>query len=109
MRRPLVLLIALALAAPAGARPYLPKPARGFQMKVSPFTVHPGEDLEVCEYRRLPNRKAIDVEGFRLRMPPGAHHFVVWSYTGGISDDAAFPQGPVPSVGCAGISPDATM
>ena len=98
--------LVLALAAGAAAKPYLRKPKRGFQMRVGEFTVQPGEDLEVCEYRRLPNRKPVDVSGFDLRMPPGAHHFVIWAYGGNVEDDARFPPGPVESVGCTGVSPD---
>ncbi|HEV7735232.1 MAG TPA: hypothetical protein VGR62_23880 [Candidatus Binatia bacterium] len=98
--------LVLALAVPASAKPYLKKPRHGFQMRVGEFTVQPGEDLEVCEYRRTPNRKAVDVTGFELRMPPGAHHFVVWAYGGERQDDAAFPADVVESVGCTGVSPD---
>lgn len=29
----------------------------------------------MCDYQRLPNAKPVDVAGFQLRMPPGAHHF----------------------------------
>jgi hypothetical protein len=75
-------------------------------MRATTFTVQPGQDLEVCEYRRLPNAKPMAVNGFKLRMPPEAHHFVIWSYGGNLTDDSRFPQGPVRSVGCAGASPD---
>jgi hypothetical protein len=107
MRTALAVGLFLALAAPATAR-HLKKPApgHGFQMRTSKFVVHPGEDLEVCEYRRLPNRKAMDVNAFELRMPPEAHHFVVWSYGGSLTDDSKFPHGPVESVGCSGVPPD---
>jgi len=37
-----------------------------------------------------------------VRMPPGAHHFAVWTYGGSITDDSKFKQGPVESIGCAG-------
>jgi len=106
MRMIVSLGLVLALAAGATAKPSLRKPKRGFQMRVGEFTVQPGEDLEMCEYRRLPNRKPVDVQGFDLRMPEGAHHFVVWAYGGNTQDDARFPQGPVESVGCTGVSPD---
>ena len=105
MRTALGLLLALTVTA-AEAKPFLPKPKQGFQVKVGEFSVQPAQDLEVCEYRRLPNRKAMDVDGFKLRMPEGAHHFVIWSYSGDITDDSRFPQGPVESVGCTGVSPD---
>jgi len=106
MRTAIAAGLLLALSAPADARPYLKKPRHGFQMRTSEFTVQPGQDLEVCEYRRLPNRRPMDVDGFQLRMPPEAHHFVIWSYGGNLTDDSRFPPGPVPSVGCSGVSPD---
>ena len=106
MRTLVVASLALACTLPAAAGTRLPKPPHGFQMKAGTFTVQPQEDLEVCEYRRLPNKKAMDVTGMRLIMPPGAHHFVIWAYGGNITDDSRFPKGPVDSVGCTGVSPD---
>ncbi len=100
----LVTLLAL-FSVGAGART-LRKPRHGFQAKTAKFTVAAGQDREVCEYRRLPNKRAIDVNAFRLSMPPEAHHFVIWSYGGTITDDSRFPDHPVDSVGCAGIAPD---
>src|SRR5262249_53527012 len=107
MARLTLLLLALTLPAFA-ASPTLKKPrkSRGFQMSVSPYTVGPNQDLEVCEYRRLPNNHPMDISAFKLSMPPGAHHFVIWLYSGSITDDSAFPQGPVPSLGCTGLAPD---
>lgn len=104
MRILLVLGLAIVLATSAAAGK-LRKPKRGFQMRAGTLTVQPGQDLEWCEYRRLPNRKAIDVNGFELRMPAGAHHFVIWGYGGGEENDAAFPQGPIESVACTGLGP----
>ena len=106
MRVAIPLAVLLALAHSVDAKVHLAKPKHGFQQRVAPFTVHPGEDLEVCEYRRLPNAKPMDVSGFKLRMPTGAHHFVIWRYGGDVHDDSEFPPGPVPSVGCTGVSPD---
>jgi hypothetical protein len=107
MRSLVALAIALALVLPANARPRLKKPPakQGFQTRVGEYSIAPGEDLEVCEYRRLPNAKPMDVQRFKLRMPLGAHHFAVWTYGGDVTDDGAFPSGPVPSVGCVGIAP----
>jgi len=73
---------------------------------VGKWVIEPLQDVEVCEYRRLPNRKPMDVAGFELRMPPGAHHFALWGYGGSVQDDAAFPKGVVESVGCNGIARD---
>jgi len=101
------LCLALPLTTAAGARTLKRPPhARGFQTRVGTYTIEPGQDLEVCEYRRLSNPQAIDVARFKLAMPEGAHHFAVWTYGGKITDDSKFPQGPVPSIGCTGVSPD---
>jgi hypothetical protein len=105
MRASLTCGLLLALLATADSAT-LRKPRQGFQAKTAPFTVAAGQDREVCEYRRLPNKHDIDVNGFRLSMPPEAHHFVIWSYGGTITDDGRFPDHPVDSVGCAGIGPD---
>jgi hypothetical protein len=106
MRSFSLLVLVTAFAATAAARPYLAKPKHGFQMRVGAYTIAPGEDLEMCEYRRLPIKKAMDVSEFTLRMPPGAHHFVMWGYGGKLTDDDAFRRGPFESVGCSGAAPD---
>lgn len=53
-----------------------------------------------------PIEKPMDVTGFELRMPAGAHHFVIWAYGGKLQNDDAFPKGVVPSVACSGLAPD---
>jgi copper type II ascorbate-dependent monooxygenase-like protein len=108
MKTHVALLCLLAFVAPARAVPYLRKPApgHGFQTRIDPYTVEPGQDLEVCEYRRLANGKTAYVSRFKLRMPLGAHHFALWRYGGAITDDSKFPSGPVPSIGCVGVAPD---
>jgi hypothetical protein len=100
----LALVLLVAFAADTSAR--LRKPKRGFQMRVGAYTIRPGEDLEMCEYRRLPIAKPMDVAAFKLRMPAGAHHFAMWRYGGALTDDARFRQDPFESVGCAGAAPD---
>src|SRR4029450_748706 len=104
---PLALLVlAMAVATSVDAGTHLKKPSRGFQMRVGAYTIEPGEDLEMCEYRRLPIKKAMDVTSFTLRMPPGAHHFAMWGYGGALTDDARFRQGPFESIGCSGAAPE---
>lgn len=106
MRRlALPLILPLLAAVAAEAKPYLRKPKRGLQMRAAPYSVGPGEDREWCEYRRVPIKKPMDVTGFKVRMPLGAHHFVVWGYAGTEQDDSKFPRGPVESVGCTGLGP----
>lgn len=108
MRVALSVLLVLAVLMPAegASRLKKPRPGRGFQARVGEYTIGAGQDIEMCEYRRLPNAKAIDVARFRIRMPPGAHHFAVWTYGGKITDDSKFPSGPVENVGCVGVAPD---
>jgi hypothetical protein len=106
VRSAVVVGLILLVAAPAVARTHLRKPRQGFQMRVGAYTIAPGEDLEVCEYRRLPITRPVDVAAFKLRMPAGAHHFVLWGYGGTTQDDGRFPVGPVPSVGCTGLVRD---
>jgi hypothetical protein len=102
----LALLSTIIIAAPAAAgSAKLRKPKRGFQMRSTPVVIPPGEDQEWCEYRRLPNKKEMDAQGFELRMPAGAHHFVLWAYNGNVTDDSQFPDQPVPVPGCTGIGP----
>ena len=104
MRRLIVVAIVFALVAPAFSGTKLRKPPknRGFQTQVGEYTIGPGQDVEVCEYRRLANTKPVDVARFKLRMPPGAHHFALWAYSGALADDE-FPPGPVENVGCTGF------
>jgi hypothetical protein len=102
-----LLAVALLVAVPAVAAtgPRLRKPKRGFQMRTTPFVIPPGADEEWCEYRRLPNRREMEAQAFELRMPAGAHHFVLWAYNGSVTDDAQFPDDPVKVPGCTGIGP----
>jgi hypothetical protein len=107
MRRLLAVLTVLALVLPAYAGTKLRKPpkSRGFQTRVGEYSIGAGQDVEVCEFRRLANTKPVDVARFKLRMPPGAHHFALWTYGGSLTDDE-FPAGPVESIGCTGFARD---
>src|SRR5215510_15257759 len=104
------IVIALACALPctraeAGRRLRLHKPARGFQMRMTPFVIPPRGDREGCEYAVAPNRKAIDVAGFDVKATPGTHHFVVWQYTGEDRNPADFWSGIAYVPGCTGLGP----
>jgi hypothetical protein len=109
MRTLVVLAVAAALLVPLGsadaAKKKLRKPKHGIQLRPAPYVVGPGEDREWCEYVRAPVKKPMYVSGFEVRMPPGAHHFVVWGYGGDVQDDSKFPAKPVESVGCTGLGP----
>jgi hypothetical protein len=101
-----VLALAVVTSAHAGKHLKKPAPGRGFQTRVGAYTIGVGQDVEMCEYRRLSNKKAMDVTRFTLSMPPGAHHFALWTYGGAITDDSKFAKGPFESVGCVGAAPD---
>ena len=107
----LALLAVLTLAAAAGAasRVRLPKPRRGFQMRMGKFTVPAGHEREVCEFRTLPNRKPIDVQELEFKMSPGSHHFALWAYLGQDRAAADFPSTIVDSPGCIGVGPADTF
>ncbi len=94
-----LMLTVVALGGMARAKSPLKKPARGFQTKVPAFTIQPGEDWEGCLYGRLSNKKAMDIAGFQLTMPAGAHHFVLWKYDG---DPAKAPTTWKLAPGCTG-------
>ena len=87
------------------ARPRLHKPARGFQMRTTPFMVPPGGDKEGCEFAVAPNRHAMDVSAFQISATPGTHHFVVWQYLGPDRNPADFWSGIAYVPGCTGLGP----
>src|SRR2546427_2527333 len=83
----LVLLVQLALPALASAttfRAHLRRPRHGLQVRLSPITVAPRSDREVCELVTLRNRPAMDVSEITMGMPSGAtyasHHFAIFLY-----------------------------
>jgi hypothetical protein len=63
------LVVVLLLAAPVSARRPLKKPRHGFQVRLTGVELQPGDDVEFCEYQRLPNRKAIDVSALEWTRP----------------------------------------
>ena len=94
---------AVATGDPAVLRTKLGRPARGFQLRMTPFAVPVGE-REVCQAVRLPIHQPMDVDRITIRMPYGAtlasHHFAMFLA------DASAPNlpldGPTSSVGCLG-------
>jgi hypothetical protein len=103
--------VAAALACVAAGAPasnkllHLHRPARGFQMRMTPFMVASGADREGCEYAVAPNRHAMDVKGFEVNTTPGTHHFVVWQYLGTDRNPADFWSGIAFVPGCTGLGP----
>ena len=104
----LSLVALLVCAAPAHAEKLkLRKPGRGFQMRITEFTIPAAGEREVCEFRQLPNKKPIDVQGFDLNMTAGGHHFVLWEYLGTDRNAADFPPPGdlIDAPGCVGVPP----
>src|SRR5262245_13048650 len=103
------ILVGLALmctgTAADAARLRLRKPQRGFQMRMTPFMVPPGEDREGCEAATTPNRRSMDVSSFEIKTTPGTHHFVVWEYLGPDRNPADFWDGVAFVPGCTGLGP----
>jgi len=101
----LVALLALPSLGRAGAfHTRLRRPAHGIQVRLTPVTVPPASEREVCELITLPNRRAMDVNEISIAMPNGAtytsHHFAIFLFQG---DTARVPSGPFDNVGCSGV------
>jgi len=104
-----VLAILTAAADADAARVRLPRPKRGFQMRMGKFTIPAASEREVCEFRTLPNRTPIDVQQFEFEMTPGSHHFALWAYLGQDRNPADFPDAIVDAPGCIGVGPSDTF
>ena len=103
-----LLVVLLALPAPGFAatfRAHLRRPRHGLQVRLSPITVAPDSEREVCQLVTLRNRKAMDASEIAIAMPSGAtytsHHFAMFLYQG--ENPAGIPRGPFDRVGCAGV------
>lgn len=101
----LVLVLAGAPPAPAAVlRTKLHRPRRGVQVRLSPITIAPRDEREVCQAITVPARHSIDIDRIEIAMPSGlhysSHHFAIFFYDG---DAPGLPTQPVDSVGCAGI------
>src|SRR5437660_12115356 len=100
-----VLLGLPALGSAATFRAHLRRPRHGLQVRLSPITVAPGSEREVCQLVTLPNRKAMDASEITMAMPSGAtytsHHFAIFLYQG--EHPEGIPSGPFDRVGCPGV------
>jgi hypothetical protein len=103
--------LALALLALPGLgfahtlRAHLRRPRHGLQVRLSPITIAPESEREVCQLVTLRNRKAMDASEITMAMPTGptytSHHFAVFLYQG--ENPQGIPRGPFDRVGCAGV------
>src|SRR5438552_8832158 len=100
-----VLLGLPALGSAATFRAHLRRPRHGLQVRLSPITIAPGSEREVCQLVTLPNRKAMDASEITMAMPSGttytSHHFAIFLYQG--EHPEGIPSGPFDRVGCAGV------
>ncbi len=90
-------------ADPSVVRSKLRPPSRGFQLRMAPFTVPPGE-REVCQAIRVPVHHDVDIDRITIRTPSGptfaTHHFAIFIAD---ADASNLPfDGPVTDVGCVG-------
>src|SRR2546427_2428582 len=101
----LALLAVPALGSAATLRTHLRRPRHGLQVRLTPITIAPHSEREVCQLVTLRNRKAMDASQITMAMPGGAtytsHHFAVFLYQGDHPED--IPSGPFDRVGCAGV------
>ena len=65
---------------------HLRRPGHGVQVRLSPITIAPGTEREVCQLVTLPNRRAFDAREIAIAMPSGpgytSHHFAIFLYQG---------------------------
>ena len=110
MRRLIAILILLATLGSGGAaaavlRGHLARPHRGTQVRLSPYTIGPESEREVCQLVTLRNARAFDASEIDVSMPGspefGTHHFAIFL---DVRDTPAPPQPePVSDVGCTGM------
>src|SRR5437667_11105699 len=81
-----VLLGLPALGSAATFRAHLRRPRHGLQVRLSPITVAPGSEREVCQLVTLPNRKAVGASEITMAMTSGPTytrpHFAIFRYQG---------------------------
>ena len=79
-----VLLALPGLGSAATFRAHLRRPRHGLQVRLSPITVAPRSEREVCQLVTLRNRRPMDVSEITMAMPSGAtyasHHFAIFLY-----------------------------
>ena len=98
MRRLIAFLILLATLGSGGTaaavlRAHLARPHRGTQVRLSPYTIGPESEREVCQLVTLRNARAFDASEIDVSMPGspefGTHHFAIFL---DVRDTPAPPQ-----------------
>src|SRR5947207_15089346 len=98
-----VLLGLPALGSAATFRAHLRRPRHGLQVRLSPITVAPGSEREVCQLVTLPNRKAMDTIMITMAMPSRAtytsHQIAIFLHQR--TKPVRSTRGPTDSAACA--------
>lgn len=58
----------------------LARPARGYQLRIEPFTVQPNFERELFVYKAVGNTRAEYVTRIETSMRPGSHHLLVYTF-----------------------------
>lgn len=92
--------------------PPAPLPGEGYQLRLPPFIIEPGTELEVFYSRQItdatgqPLQEDIFVNTYEIVYPTGSHHFILYRITEkGIEDDI-LSVGVTPGVG---VNPEDTF
>lgn len=71
--------------------PPAPAPGEGFQIKMGPFYLAPGTEVEYYQKYELELPADVEVNRLALQMSGYSHHFIVYNFTG--NGDDAVPHG----------------
>lgn len=62
--------------------PEAPDPEEGFQVKVGPFFIEPGGEVEFFQKYELQLPENVDVDRIEVIIPTFSHHFIIYNFTG---------------------------
>src|SRR5690348_15928017 len=79
----------------AGLEPLLPPPQNGYQLVIGPFNVPQGQEVQLCQSRKLPNDEPIALHSIEARKTLGSHHLILFK------SDYDFPDQTFPCWGVA--------
>ncbi len=71
--------------------PPAPAPGEGFQIKMGPFYVEPGGELEYFQRYHLDLPANVDVNRLEIMMGTFSHHFIIYNFNNG--GESAVPHG----------------
>jgi hypothetical protein len=71
--------------------PEAPEASEGFQMKVGPFYIEPGEEVEYFQKYELELPEDVDVDRIEVIIPSFSHNFIIYNFNQG--GDSSIPHG----------------